>query len=326
MRTSLKALTATATAALLVSGLAACSSGEPTATSTPAANACQNVKSGATSKAVKVTGDYRAAPKVTFDAPLKATDVERTVVVKGDGAEVKGGSSVDIALAAYNGTTGKELTAAQGFDGSPTATVKVDDKAFVPGLVRAVECLPVGSRVVLTAPAKDAFGNQDLSQLSLTEKDSVVFVADVVDVPPTRANGKAVTPPAGFPTVKLNAKTGEPDITIPKSDPPTETKVAVLKQGDGETVQPGDTVTIQYKGVLWRNGKMFDSSWSRGETASFQTTGVVKGFQKALEGQKVGSQVISIVPPADGYGDKGSGEITATDTMVFVIDILKTSR
>jgi peptidylprolyl isomerase len=327
VRTSLKALTATVGAALLISGLAACSSSsEPTSSATPAANACQNVKSGATSTSVKVTGDYRATPKVSFPTPLKATDVERTVVVTGKGTEVKGGSSVDIALAAYNGTTGKELTASQGFDTSAPATIQVDDKAFVPGLVRAVECLHVGSRVVLTAPAKDAFGNQNLSQVGLTAKDSVVFVADVVDLPPTRANGKAVTPPAGFPTVKLNAKTGEPTITIPKADPPKETKIALLKQGDGETVQPGDTVTVQYKGVLWRNGQMFDSSWSRGAPASFQTTGVVAGFKKALEGQKVGSQVIAVIPPADGYGAAGNGDIKGTDTIVFVIDILKTSR
>ncbi|MFP3465226.1 FKBP-type peptidyl-prolyl cis-trans isomerase [Leifsonia sp. SIMBA_070] len=327
MRTSIKALTATATAALLVAGLAACSSSAaPTSSATPAANACQNVKSGSASNSVKVTGDFGATPKVTFDSPLKATDMERTVVITGTGAEAKGGSTADIALAAYNGTTGKELTAAQGFDGSAPATVQVDDKAFVPGLVRAVECLKVGSRVVLTSPAKDAFGNADLSQLSLTAKDSVVFVADVVDLPPTRATGKSVAPTAGMPTVKLNAKTGEPNITIPKADPPTETKIALLKQGDGETVQPGDTVTVQYKGVLWRNGAMFDSSWSRGAPASFQTTGVVAGFKKALEGQKVGSQVIAVVPPADGYGSAGSGDVKATDTMVFVVDILKTTR
>lgn len=325
MRTSLKALTATATAALLVSGLAACSSGEPSSTATPAGAACQNVKSGDTSKSVKVAGEYGKAPKVTFDSPLKATDVQRTVIVTGKGAVAKGGSNVDIALAAYNGTTGKEITA-QGFDGSEPAMVKVDDNAFVPGLVRAVECLHVGSRVVLTAPVKEAFGSQDISQLKLTEKDSVVFVADLVDLPVTRAEGKPVTPPAGFPTVKLDASTGEPTITIPKADPPTETKIGVLKQGDGETVQPGDTVTVQYKGVLWKDGKMFDSSWSRGTPTSFPTTGVVKGFKQALEGQKVGSQVIAIVPPADGYGSAGKGEITGTDTMVFVVDILKTSR
>ncbi|MEY9850683.1 peptidylprolyl isomerase [Leifsonia sp. EB41] len=316
------------TAAIVVAGLAACSSSSPspTATSTAAAATCQNVKSGSSSDSIKVSGGFLKTPDVTVPAPLKTSDMERTVVIKGKGAEAKAGSSVDIALAAYNGTTGKSLTTPAGFDGQATQSITVDDKAFVPGLVRAVECLPVGSRVVLTAPAKTAFGNADISQLKLTAKDTVVFVADIADIAPTKANGKAVAPTPGFPTVKDDAKTGEPSITIPKADPPTETKVAVLKQGDGETVQSGDTVTVQYKGVLWRNGQMFDSSWSRNQVATFQTTGVVKGFQKALEGQKVGSQVIAIVPPADGYGAQGSGAIKATDTMVFVVDILKTSR
>ena len=326
MRTSLKALTATASAALLVAGLAACSSAAPAATSTPAANACQNVKPGATSKSVKVTGDYRAAPKVSFTSPLKATDMERSVVIAGKGAEAKGGSSVDIALAAYSGKTGKELTASQGFDGSAPATIQVNDTAFVPGLVRAVECLKVGSRVVLTSPAKAAFGNADLSKLSLTDKDSVVFVADVVDIPPTRATGKSVTPPEGLPVVTLNQKTGEPTIKIPKADPPTETKIGVLKQGDGDTVQASDTVTIQYKGVLWRTGNVFDATWSRGAPYTNSASGFVPGFTKALVGQKVGSQVIAVIPPADGYGAAGNGDIKGTDTMVFVVDILKVAR
>ena len=316
------------TAALVVAGLAACSSSSPapSASSTTAAASCQNVKSGASSDSIKVSGAFLKTPDVTVPSPLKTSDVERTVVITGKGAEVKAGASIDIALAAYNGTTGKALTDPAGFDGQATQSITVDDKTFVPGLVRAVECLPVGSRVVLTAPAKTAFGSADISQLKLTDKDTVVFVADIADIAPTKANGTAVAPTPGFPTVKDDAKTGEPSITIPKADPPTDTKIAMLKQGDGETVQPGDTVTVQYKGVLWRNGEMFDSSWSRGAPASFQTTGVVAGFKKALEGQKVGSQVIAIVPPADGYGSAGSGEIKATDTMVFVIDILKTSR
>ncbi|WP_284255574.1 FKBP-type peptidyl-prolyl cis-trans isomerase [Pseudolysinimonas kribbensis] len=54
------------------------------------------------------------------------------------------------------------------------------------------------------------------------------------------------------------------------------------------------------------------------------TTGVIPGFAKALVGQKVGSQVIVMIPPADGYGSGGSPEvgIKGTDTLVFVIDIL----
>lgn len=313
------------TAALVVAGLAACSASSPTSTATPAANACQNVKAGDASKSIKVTGDFGATPKVTIPTPLKTTDIERSVVIKGNGAATKGGDSVGIALAAYSGVTGKELTPAAGFDGQAAQTIQVNDKAYVPGLVRAIECLPLKSRVVLTATAKEAFGGADISKLSIKDTDSVVFVADLIEKLPTRANGKTVTPPAGFPTVKLTS-TGEPNITIPKTDPPTETKIGILKQGDGEVVQPGDTVTVQYKGVIWRNGQMFDSSWSRGAPASFQTTGVVVGFKKALEGQKVGSQVIAIVPPADGYGAQGSGDIKATDTMVFVVDILSTTR
>jgi FKBP-type peptidyl-prolyl cis-trans isomerase len=67
---------------------------------------------------------------------------------------------------------------------------------------------------------------------------------------------------------------------------------------------------------------VFDSSWKRGAPTQFSISGVVPGFQKALVGQKVGSQVVAVVTPADGYGDKGSGSIPANATLVFVIDIL----
>lgn len=316
-------------AGVVVAALAACSSGAPTASSTPtpstASLTCENVKSGSVSDSVKIASDFGADPKATFTTPLKTTELQRTVVKKGDGAEVKGGDSINIALAAYNGTDGKPVAASAGFDGQAAQTISVDANAFVPGIVRAVECLPLKSRIVMTGPASKMFGNIDISQFKLKATDPVVFVIDTVSKAPTRATGTAVAPTPGFPTVKL-AKSGAPTITIPKADPPTETKIALLKQGDGDTVQPGDTVTVQYSGVLWRNGNVFDSSWAKGAPVSFQTTGVVAGFKKALEGQKVGSQVIAIIPPADGYGATGNGDIKGTDTIVFVVDILKTSR
>ncbi|WP_256921957.1 FKBP-type peptidyl-prolyl cis-trans isomerase [Leifsonia sp. NCR5] len=310
------------TAALVVAGLAACSSGAPNASATPDANGCLNIQPGDTSKSITVDGKFGATPKVTIPTPLKTTDIERSVVIKGNGAMVKGGDSIGIALVAYNGTTGKELTPAAGFDGQPAQSIKVDDKAFVPGLVRAVECLPLKSRVVLTSTTKEAFGDADVSSLKLKASDPVVFVADLVEKEPTRATGKSVTPPEGFPTVKL-AKDGAPTVTIPKTDPPTETKIGVLKQGDGAEVKATDTVTIQYSGLLWRNGQVFDSTWAKGQAYSGVASQFVPGFTKALVGQKVGSQIIAIIPPADGYGSKGNGDIKGTDTMVFVVDILK---
>ncbi len=312
-------------AAGAVLALAACSSGTPTSTATPtsAAAKCANTPSGATSKSIDVAGNFLATPTVKFTAPLKVTDLERTIVIKGTGAEVKPSSTVDIALAAYSGTTGK-LLSASGFDKSATIPIAVDDTKFVPGLVRTIECVPIGSRVVTTSTVKQSFGSMDPSSLGLKATDTVVFVADVVDVVPTRADGKSVAPTAGFPTVKL-ASDGQPIITIPKADPPTTTKIAVLKQGDGAVVQSGDTITIQYQGVLWRTGTVFDQTWGRGVYTG-AVTGFVPGFTKALEGQKVGSQVIAVIPPADGYGSAGNATIKGTDTMVFVVDILKSTH
>ena len=58
--------------------------------------------------------------------------------------------------------------------------------------------------------------------------------------------------------------------------------------------------------------------------ASYQLAGLLPGMQKGLQGQTVGSRVLLVIPPAEGYGDAGSGTIKGTDTIVFVVDILAT--
>ena len=90
----------------------------------------------------------------------------------------------------------------------------------------------------------------------------------------------------------------------------------------------GQTVVTQYVGEIWRTSKVFDSSWSRGEPFGF-TIGatpsqVITGWDKGLIGQTVGSRVMLVVPPGDGYGKTGSSQagIKGTDTLVFVVDIL----
>jgi FKBP-type peptidyl-prolyl cis-trans isomerase len=87
-------------------------------------------------------------------------------------------------------------------------------------------------------------------------------------------------------------------------------------------VEKGDLVTVQYTGALWTEGTIFDSSWDRGTPAQFTTDQVVPGFAAALEGAQVGSQVVVVVPPAQGYRDQATGSIPANSTLVFVIDIL----
>ncbi len=98
-----------------------------------------------------------------------------------------------------------------------------------------------------------------------------------------------------------------------------------LEVGNGTLAEKGKTVTVHYTGALWRDGSVFDSSWTRG--TPFETAigagQVIKGWDTGIVGQKVGSRVLLIVPPDQGYGAAGSPpKISGTDTLIFVVDIL----
>ncbi|GAA4484802.1 FKBP-type peptidyl-prolyl cis-trans isomerase [Microbacterium panaciterrae] len=307
------ALSAVAATALLLSGCAG--AGNPSATPSPSASSkcLLNAKPGTASDAVKVSGSGKdltvTVPSGTnIDA---ATAAQRSVVKKGDGKDVVAGDLVSVQYRIVNATDNSVLdSSTRGVDDQLPILLDPQQQSL---FVAALECQPLGSAVVLALPSK---------LLGEGAKPLVVYAQSTKKLP-TVATGKAVAPEAGLPTVKL-AKNGEPTITVPKADAPTATQVAVLKQGDGATVGSGDFVVVQYTGVTWADGKVFDSSWTRGAPTQFQTTGVVPGFRKALEGQKVGSQVLAVIPPADGYGATAQGSIPANSTLVFVVDILGT--
>jgi len=338
-----------AAAALL---LTACSGGAKSgAGSTPKASSASStssasdlgcsLKPGSVTDAVKITGAVGAAPTVDVAKGLTATTEQRKVLTTGNGVQPKAGASVVVGFAAYDSTSGKAISAPFGWGAQKgELIVQLGDATKVPGLSRTFGCAPVGSRIVYAATAATAFGSaanvtNNFTDGSVKATDTVVFAGDVLDAIPQRADGADQTPQAGFPTVTL-ASDGEPKVKIDSSaTPPTTTKVEVLKKGTGATVKSGDTVTVQYQGTEWKSGKIFDESWgtAHGGTfpstpSSFPTTGVVKGFSKALVGQTVGSQVLVVIPPADGYGatpPSGQTTITKTSTLVFVIDILYTA-
>jgi FKBP-type peptidyl-prolyl cis-trans isomerase len=140
---------------------------------------------------------------------------------------------------------------------------------------------------------------------------------------PLRATGEAQEPQAGFPTVELD-QDGRPTVTLPGTEAPTELQVETLIKGDGPVVEDGANVTVQYQGLLWKDGTIFDESWKRGEPTTFGTGQVIPGFAAGIVGQTVGSQTVVVIPPAEGYGEQGAPQagIAGDDTLVFVIDIL----
>ena len=92
--------------------------------------------------------------------------------------------------------------------------------------------------------------------------------------------------------------------------------------GDGAEVQPGDTVTIHYVGVEFEEGEEFDSSWGRGEPATFPLGMLVKGWQEGIPGMKLGGRRALICPPHMAYGPAGAGHFLSGKTLIFVIDLL----
>jgi peptidylprolyl isomerase len=121
---------------------------------------------------------------------------------------------------------------------------------------------------------------------------------------------------------------GYPVVTSTSKTDAKKLAVKDLVVGKGKAATPASTVTVQYTGVLYKNGKLFDSSWSRGQTAQFPLTGVVKGFTQGIGGtkgvapMKVGGRRIMILPSSLGYGAQSSGPIPANSSLVFVVDLV----
>ncbi|MET0726525.1 MAG: FKBP-type peptidyl-prolyl cis-trans isomerase, partial [Leifsonia sp.] len=194
------------------------------------------------------------------------------------------------------------------------------------GLREGLLCATEGSRTAIVVPPADAFGDAGNASIGIGPKDNLVFVVDVQKAYLPRANGAERRAENGFPAVVLD-ETGRPGITIPSDEAPKDLKVAVLKEGDGATVKKGDSVTVHYTGVIWDTKEVFDSSWDRGAPTSLTAEsgvdgGVIEGFADAIVGQKVGSQVIAVIPPDKAYGETAQSTIPANSTLVFVVDIL----
>ena len=96
----------------------------------------------------------------------------------------------------------------------------------------------------------------------------------------------------------------------------------VIKAGDGVMPKGTDTVSVNYKGTLI-DGTEFDSSYKRGEAATFPVSGVIKGWTEALQLMKVGSKWQLFIPSNIAYGERGAGgEIGPNATLIFEVELL----
>jgi len=121
----------------------------------------------------------------------------------------------------------------------------------------------------------------------------------------------------------------KPVLTFPDASASADLAVEVLTRGDGEVVQAGDDIEVNYFGQVW-GGRVFDTSYDRGQSISFPigVGAVISGWDDGLVGATVGSRMLLSIPPHLGYGERGMPRagIGGTDTLVFVVDILGTRR
>ncbi len=269
---------------------------------------------------VEVDGKAGEEPTLDFPKPFGVENTGARLLEEGDGDPIVTNSVVTFDFVFVNGRDGKVLTSS--YEEEPAELVF--EERLMAGIYEGLDGVPAGSRVLVGIAPADGLG-ADPTQ-GVLDTDTLLFVAEIHDVriPLTRAEGTAVAPVDGQPTVEL-ADDGAPTITVPDADPPAALVAQPLIEGKGGVVEAGQSITVHYTGVLWDTGEVFDSSWEGGAPATFGigSGAVIPGWDEGLVGRKVGSQILLVVPPDKGYGETGSGEqIPPGATLVFVVDIL----
>jgi FKBP-type peptidyl-prolyl cis-trans isomerase len=270
---------------------------------------------------VSVGGNYGEEPTFEVDSTIALDSTQVETISEGDGEVVKTGDSVTVNYLAI--IAGSDQAFDSSWDrGTPaTFTVESGPNALIPGLVKALEGQRLGSRVVAAVPPADGFGEAGNPEVGVQSDSILVFVIDLLQPPEVKSSS--------LNDVTVTGKFGDkPEVEFEPAMSVEETEIKTLSEGDGAVVKDSDEVTVNYRGINGRTGEEFDSSWTTGQPATFSLDGVVPGFKKAIAGQTIGSRVLVAIPPKDGYGTTGNPQagIQGTDTLVFVIDIIKVTE
>jgi FKBP-type peptidyl-prolyl cis-trans isomerase len=302
---------------LAVGVLAGCGSGSSSATSTGS---------------VTVTGAFGQAPVIKIPVAKPGHALAVKTVIHGTGPVLH---STDTFVSNYviyiwSGTAHRLAQSTFGTTSHPSSSPQLLYGKLLPGLEKALVGQKMGSRVLAVIPPKQGFGTAGNAQVGIKGNDTLVFVVDLIKN--FTGNASATGTPVssgghGLPTVTA-VSGAAPTLKMPASKPPTKVVTKTLVQGNGPVISKGQTVVVQYVGAIWATGKVFDASWNRSQPFGFvigsTPSQVITGWDQGLTGQKVGSRVMLVIPPADGYGKAGKPQagIKGTDTLVFVVDIL----
>lgn len=139
--------------------------------------------------------------------------------------------------------------------------------------------------------------------------------------PGTTESGPWTDP--GQTVIVASDTSGVPEVLIDDTlGPATTLGIIDVVPGSGDAVQPGEFLEVEYCGIGLQSREIFDSSWARGQSASFPLDGLIEGWQQGLPGMQVGGQRVLVIPGELAYGDFPPPGIEPNETLIFVIDLV----
>lgn len=187
--------------------------------------------------------------------------------------------------------------------------------------------LGLGVAVLAGAAMIAGCGSSGSSSITVGNESDQASVPHVKGETTTTASTTAPSTSATVKTPTSGPLSKQPTVTPPSGSAPTTLVTKEIIKGTGAEAKAGESVTVNYVGVLYHGGKEFDASWKRSEPFTF-TLGkgqVIKGWDQGVAGMKVGGRRELIIPAELAYGKNGSPPtIPPNAPLVFVVDLLGT--
>ncbi|MGW0119340.1 FKBP-type peptidyl-prolyl cis-trans isomerase [Streptomyces sp. NPDC003327] len=298
---------------LLLLSTAACGSEDKGSDSASMTNGLPAITAGAK------FGEKPTLSKGEGDPPKQ---LKVNVISEGKGPVTKDGDALQVNYLgqAWDSTTPFDNS----FDRGQPFDLTLGAGQVIKGWDQGLKGQKVGSRIEIGIPPELGYGAQ--GQGDIKPNATLVFVVDILKATtiPKSATGTPVAQEnKDLPKVGTNTDGKAPSLTIPKVDPPTKLVSNYVIESKGEVVKNTDTVVVNYVAALWKDGKVFDSTYERGKPENFPLAQLtLKGLKDGLVGKKVGSRVLIVAPPAEAFGNEEKQGIPKGSTLVFAVDIL----
>ncbi|PFG19768.1 FKBP-type peptidyl-prolyl cis-trans isomerase [Serinibacter salmoneus] len=243
---------------------------------------------------VEVAGEWGQRPSITVPENLEVTESLTSTLMTGDGPAVEEGAPLLLHYRAVNAVTSE--VAADTYETLPEIRSLTEEDLGEP-LFDLLDGATEGSRLMRV-------------ELGTAERpDPHVLVVDVL---PTTATGVPRDPVAGMPTVTVEEE--GPAVSVQDAVEPAEVTTSVLLKGEGTQVASDATVIVGLRAIGWSDGEVLDDTWGQ-PPREVALTELPPGLSAGLVEQTVGSRVLVVTPPAEGFDE----------TVVYVVDILAAS-